>query len=278
MSLMSGSTGSSRSLPRDIAELRALAERQPELAPAARLQIELVESQRRVQGRLTTPWVEAEPADLAARLTAGRPLLEFSEIAFEWSDVRLLIRQTTDVLRRFDAIDADAADALQAMGRDPKLPDVMRDWFAGHQPAQAIEMRDEVLTWAARPYLQRMAEVLQQRVSFDGWRRPTCPVCSAQPDFSVITTSGDRQLVCGRCHARWTFDPIACPFCGNDDRARITSLATPDGMYRVMACLACGGYLKALDARHANRPLLPYADPILTLPLDAVVMQKYGMA
>ena len=53
MSLMSGSTGSSRSLPRDIAELRALAERQPELAPAARLQIELVESQRRVQGRLS---------------------------------------------------------------------------------------------------------------------------------------------------------------------------------------------------------------------------------
>ena len=79
-------------------------------------------------------------------------------------------------------------------------------------------MLDEVLGWAARPYLQRTAEVLQQRVSLDGWTRRVCPVCAAEPEFSVITTSGERQLVCGRCHVRWAFNPIACPYCGNDDR------------------------------------------------------------
>jgi FdhE protein len=80
--------------------------------------------------------------------------------------------------------------------------------------------------------------------------------------------------VCGRCHVRWAFNPIACPYCGNDDRTRIKSMATPDGMYRVMICAPCGRYIKALDARKAPRPLLPYVDLIATLPLDAAVMHS----
>ena len=60
---------------------------------------------------------------------------------------------------------------------------------------------------------------------------------------------------------------------GNDDRTRIKSMATPDGMYRVMICGQCARYIKALDARKSSRPLLPYLDLIATLPLDAAVMQ-----
>jgi FdhE protein len=90
----------------------------------------------------------------------------------------------------------------------------------------------------------------------------------------LITPSGERQLVCGRCHVRWYFNPIACPYCGNDDRATIKSMATPDGMYRVMICKACTRYIKALDGRKSSRPLLPYLDLIATLPLDAAVIKE----
>ncbi|MGE0863835.1 MAG: formate dehydrogenase accessory protein FdhE [Vicinamibacterales bacterium] len=271
---MSGSSPSSaRALPRDIAELKALAERQPELAPAAQLQVSLIEAVRRVQGRLTTPWIEAAPEALAARLAQGQSLLDFDQILFEWNDVRLLIRQIADILRRYDAIDADGVVALHNVGRAADLPDRMRAWFNG-TPSPDIEMLDEVLLWAARPYLQRTAEVLQQRVSFDQWRRPTCPACAAEPDFSVITTGGERQLVCSRCLVRWAFAATDCPFCGNTDRRTITSMATADGIYRVTLCQPCGRYLKALDARKSPRPLLPYADPIVTLPLDAAVMRR----
>lgn len=260
-------------LPRDVLELKALAERQPALAPAAALQIDLIEAVRRVQGRLTTPWIEASVETLSARLNGGQRLLEFPQIPFDWNDVRLLVRQVTDVLRRHDVIDAATAAALHSVGRSPTLPDVMRGWFE-LQPAMDIEMLGEVLGWAARPYLQRTAEVLQQRVSLERWRRRVCPVCSAEPEFSVVTMSGDRQLVCGRCHVRWAFNPIACPYCGNDDRTTIKSMATPDGMYRVMICSPCGRYIKALDTRKATRPLMPYVDLIATLPLDAAVMQS----
>jgi hypothetical protein len=251
-----------------VLELRLVAERQPELAPAAKLQIDLIDAVRRVQGRITTPWIEASPETLAARLTGGEPLLEFGQIAFDWNDVRLLVRQVTDVLRRHEVIDAAAATALHSVGRSPTLPDVMQAWYES-RPTVEIEMLDEVLGWAARPYLQRTAEVLQQRVSLEG-----CPVCAAEPEFSVITTTGERQMVCGRCHVRWAFSAIACPYCGNDDRTRIKSMATPDGIYRVMICAPCGRYIKALDGRKATRPLLPYADVIITLPLDAAVMRN----
>ncbi len=254
-------------------ELKAIGERQPELAPAASLQVDLIESVRRVQGRLTTPWIETSADLLAARLASGEPLLEFAQIAFDWSDVRLLVRQITDVLRRHEVIDAPTAAALHLVGRSPTLPDVMRAWFE-HRPNVDIEMIDEVLAWASRPYLQRTAEVLQQRVSLEGWTRSVCPVCGSEPEFSVITNAGGRQLVCGRCHVRWAFDPIACPYCGNDDRTRIKSMATPDGVYRVMICAPCGRYIKALDGRKASRPLLPYVDLIATLPLDAAVMNS----
>ena len=262
----------SRVLPRDVLELKALGERQPELAPAVNLQVDLIEAVRRVKSRITTPWIETPAETLSARLVTGQPLLEFAQIAFDWNDVRLLIRQVTDVLRRHEVIDAPTATALHSVGRSPTLPDVMRAWFE-RQPTIEIEMIDEVLGWAARPYLQRTAEVLQQRVSLDGWTQRVCPICAAEPEFSVIMTSGDRQLVCGRCHVRWAFSPIACPYCGNDDRRTIKSMATGDGRYRVMLCSPCGRYIKALDGRKAPRPLLPYVDVIATLPLDAAVMK-----
>jgi formate dehydrogenase maturation protein FdhE len=51
-------------------------------------------------------------------------------------------------------------------------------------------------------------------------------------------------------------------------------MTTADGVYRVNICKPCGRYIKALDARKSSRPLLPYADPIVTLPLDAAVMRR----
>jgi hypothetical protein len=117
------SSSGSRVLPRDVLELKALIERQPELAAAANLQIDLIEAVRRVHGRITTPWIETPTETLSARLSSGQPLLEFAQIAFDWSDVRLLIRQVTDVLRRHEVIDAPTSAKLHSIGRSSTLPE-----------------------------------------------------------------------------------------------------------------------------------------------------------
>ncbi len=274
---------------RDVAELRTLAQRQPELGPAVNLQIALVELQRRVQQRVSTPWLAMSVEEGADRLIRGQRLVEFDQLPIEWTEARLLVRQVTDVLRRFDAVDGLQADALHRAGRDVALPELARRWYdrvvavpaaAGvatggvAQIERRPEMFDEVIAWALRPFLSRTAEVMQQRVTFVDWRRGTCPVCGGEPELGAITPSGELLLLCGRCHARWPFDQIGCAYCGERDRTRLTSFATPDGMYRVTACRSCHRYLKALDGRHAGRSVLPALDAIATLPLDAFILQK----
>jgi FdhE protein len=267
-------TQGTRHDPRDVAELRSLGAARPELAAAAALQIELVEACRRVQTRVATTPLPLSAQEVDERLRDGRRLVDFDQLPIDWSDARLLFRQVTDALRRHDALDARGATTLQEVGRGSDLPALARRWFDEGSTASPVEMLDEILAWSMRPYLGRAADVIQQRTTFAGWQRGDCPVCSGEPDMAWITTSAERFLVCGRCQTRWPTDPLACPFCGERDKGRITSFATPDGAYRVSACQSCRRYLKTLDGRRAGRPVLPALDAIATLPLDAVVLQR----
>jgi len=273
--------------PREVAELRALAERQPELSGAVSLQIALVDAVRRVQGRVATASVALSPDQIAARLTSGQPLLDFDRLPIEWTEARLLFRQVTDILRRHDAIDGPVGAKLHDIGRSASLPELARRWVEKGHTDSGVDMLEEVLAWSLRPFLCRAAEVLQQRAAFGtggdakgqppafgAWKRGVCPVCGGEPDFACITTSGERLLICGRCQTRWPTEQFACPFCGEAEKQRITSFATPDGTYRVTACQSCRRYLKTLDGRRAGRSAMPNVDAIATLPLDAVVMQR----
>ncbi len=279
--------GTARPDPRDVAELRALAERQPELSAAVALQIALIDAVRRVQSRVATSSFSLTSEQIAARLTSGQPLLDFDRLPIEWTEARLLFRQITDILRRNEAIDDTAGARLLEIGRSASLPDLARRWMEKGHTDSGIEMLEEILAWALRPFLCRAADVLQQRANFGSagdaagappafgaWKRGVCPVCGGEPDFACITTSGERQLICGRCQTRWPTEPFACPFCGESEKQRITSFATPDGTYRVTACQSCKRYLKTFDGRHGGRAVMPNVDAIATLPLDAVVMQR----
>lgn len=212
--------------------------------------------------------------EIATRLSSGQPLLTFDRLPIDWNEARLLFRQITDILRRHEAVDAAAMARLHDVGRSPNLPELACQWFDRGTSDPSIEMLDEVLAWAMRPFLVRSADVLQQRGAFGAWKRGVCPVCGGEPDFACITSTSERLLVCGRCQTRWPTEPIACPFCGESDKKMITSFATPDGTYRVTACQSCRRYIKTLDGRRAGRAVMPALDSIATLPLDAVVMQK----
>ena len=280
-------TAPPRSESRELTELKRLRLRQPELAEAADLHIALLELQRRVQARAAITWVEVAPAWLKQQHEAGKPLLRFEDLALDWTEFRLVFRQTADVLRRFDALDPDDYRALQTMSRDGHaLEPLVIQWFdqtaspsrakpgrAPKAPASS-EALDQVLGLAMRPFLERCADVLQQRADFTTWNHAYCPLCGGEPEFAVLTASGDRMLICGRCTARWRFGDIECPFCCNSDRSRLPSFASPDGLYRLYACDACRRYIKAYDARQGGRPVMLAVDSVATLPLDAAAIQR----
>jgi FdhE protein len=278
-----------RTESRQVQELRELRARQPELSDAVDMHLELLEAERRVLGRVPLPILDVSEAAMLRHQAEGRPVLRFEDIPLDLTDLRLMVRQTADILRRFGAIDANDYHEVQALGRDMKLLEVAAAWYrsvaeshaARLGPGPAPEpapapggMVAQVLAQAMRPFLSRCAEVLQQRAGLSVWTHPHCALCGGEPDLAVITPAADRQLICGRCTLRWKFEALTCPFCRNSERSRITSFATPDGRYRVYACDVCRRYLKAYDARRASRPVMPVVDSVATLPLDAAAIQR----
>lgn len=258
------------------------------------MHLELLDVQRRVQARIPLPSFECSERLLTDHQAAARPLLRFEDIPLEFTDLRLVVRQTAEILRRFDALDDADNQRIQALGRDTALPVLVADWYRATaerhvsasvaatpgsvpRPASAPAADaslDQVLTLALRPFLSRCAETVQQRPELAIWQHPYCPLCGGEPELAVITPAAERHLICSRCGLHWKFEPLTCPFCRNSDRARITSFATPDGQYRVYACEVCTRYLKAYDGRRARRPVMPVVDGVATLPLDAAAMQR----
>ena len=281
-----------RAESREVAELRALKDRHPELADAVDMHVELLEHIRRIHSRVPLPWFELNSTKVAQHNADGRPIVRFEDIPLELTDLRLLVRQTADVLRRHGALDDADYDEIQHIGRDMKLLAVAGAWYrktaergaavapaiVGAVPGEAgagaqSGMLDQVLVLAMRPFLSRCAEVVQ-RMDLSAWTHGFCPMCGGEPDFAVITPAAERHLICGRCSLHWKFPPLTCPHCNNSDRSRVTSFATPDGQYRVYACDVCHRYLKAYDGRRATRPVMHTVDTVATLPLDAAAMQR----
>ena len=89
-----------RAEPREVVELKQLKTAQPDLAGAVDMQLALVDMQRRVQSRVPLPWIQVDTEWLRAQRAAGRPIVRFADIPLEWTDFRLTLRQTADILRR----------------------------------------------------------------------------------------------------------------------------------------------------------------------------------
>ena len=271
----------------EIAELKQLKANQPGLAEAAEMQIELIQAQRRVQARVPLPAAIFDTAGLKWPQADARRMLRFDDIPLDWSDFRLILRQTADILRRFDTLDEEEYSRIQSLAHEAHdIESVVARWYdstaaparGAAPPAGAVEssegMLDQVLLLAMRPFLTRCAEALLPCMDLSAWHQPSCPMCGGEAEFALINPAAERLLICGRCTGSWRYDPLACPFCENHDPARITSFASRDGNYRIYACDACRRYLKAYDGRRGERPVMLALDSVATLPLDAAAMQR----
>ncbi len=266
---------------RDLSALHALGRAHPELAPAIAMQIELVELQRRIQLRVSTPAL-LPLEERQGRLDRRERVLHLCDVPIEWADARLSARQAADILHRHDVIDAPDHGRLVALVRDDgDLGTSVHAWYAETEggpgstpPAARAPMLDEVLQLALRPFFIRAVEVAERGLDLGAWQRPWCPFCGGAPDFAVFQGDDERQLICSRCAGRWRWDAVACPWCPNRSRHRLPTFMSADQRYRVCACDDCRRYLKAYNAKGAARPVLPVVDTIATLPLDAAVAQR----
>src|SRR5262245_37459755 len=94
------------------------------------MQIELVDSQRRVQARVPLPWIQIVPEWLATRRRVGRPVVRFADIPLDWSDFRLSLRQTVDIMARYELMERQDGERILALSREGNaLEPVMSAWY-----------------------------------------------------------------------------------------------------------------------------------------------------
>ena len=126
------------------------------------------------------------------------------------------------------------------------------------------------LAWTAlSTTLLPVLEAVPRHLDADAWRRPNCPVCGALPMLGQLLdhAAGRRRLLsCGCCRARWSYQRLGCPHCGNEDEATLEILEPAGSEVRLDVCRACAGYLKTYLGEGREELLL--AD-WTTLHLDA---------
>lgn len=266
----------SRPESRDVIELKALRARSPELAPAVDLQLATLDLFRRAQARVPLP-PQLDLARAEAAIAAGRPILRFGDVPLEWSDYRWVLRETADLLQRFELIDRATHTALLTMTRDGNaLVARVQAWFAAAVEGEQGDLPEfgEIYELALRPFIARCAEIWAPRLDLSAWAPGSCPICAGAPALAMLSADGDRRLSCGRCTARWSSPQERCPWCGEDRAGFHTTLTTRDGHYLLDACDTCRRYLKCCDERALRRPALPWVDAVATMPLDAAALQR----
>ena len=99
------------------------------------MQIELLGAQRRVQARVPLPSATFDRRKPDHKQC--RPVLQFKDIPIDWSDFRLMIRQTADILRRFETLELADYDRIQGLARDGQIEAVVATWYeAAMAPAR----------------------------------------------------------------------------------------------------------------------------------------------
>jgi formate dehydrogenase maturation protein FdhE len=278
---------SDRAEPREVSELRTLRIEHPELTPAVDLQLQLLDIQRRVLPRIPLPaGLLGSPAPKLH--DDGKPLLTWEHCPVEWNDFRAVLRETTDALLRSGNVEPGDAQFLTRLARDGNRLQVFTEaWFRDRiegtsslddEEAAVGRLRqpgvDAAMSLAFRPFLVRCAAAVGPRLQLETWQRGTCPLCGGDPEMAIVADARDMTLVCSRCTLRWPVRSQRCPYCGSGEPGARRSFASPNRVFRLLACDSCSRYIKAYDERFGTRPAMPAIDTIAMLPLDAVAVQR----
>ena len=117
------------------------------------------------------------------------------------------------------------------------------------------------LAWTVTArYLSRVVEAFSEWRDEECWLRRYCPTCGSLPAMAQligIDPARLRLLSCGCCGTRWRYRRTGCPFCENEDDARLGILLLEGEKHlRIDYCESCSGYIKTYNGSGSESVLL----------------------
>lgn len=262
--------------------LRLLAEeldRHPDLRKIVDFHTALVGARAEVVAAVEAGW----PERACLRLRRGESALSLADLHADWKAVTRLARRVCQIAACHQpALAQEFVRIGSSFGEDVDEED-LREIVTGHlepkRPARPADVHSDlfafVLHQALHPVLSAYAAAVESLPETLGWEGGQCPICGGPPDFAALDGEvGRRRLLCSLCDTEWNYRRVGCPFCGNEDSAKLGYFSVREGAYRLYVCEECKGYLKTVDRRETwlKHPLP--VERILTVGMDVTAAQQ----
>jgi FdhE protein len=258
---------------KDSQTLRALdewEEKEGRLPLSLNLYRQLLRIQSESRAWIPLPIVQLEKENVANRLREGQPLLDFEGLPIDWHIFQGIFKQAQSVYSHYPELTVTLDNSLQEIDTQKAAAEA---WYRGNSLEKYggnSVLLSLLIQTALKPFLNASVEALSPFVDQEIWRKPYCPFCGGSPDFSFLDKErGARHLMCSRCDADWLFQRMECPDCGNRDQDSLAFFSNDSGLYRLYVCDKCKSYIKAIDLRCTEDPVLLLLERFNTLDLDA---------
>lgn len=112
---------------------------------------------------------------------------------------------------------------------------------------------------------------------FCGWKEAICPLCGSRPGIASFEgEEGKRHLYCSTCSTRWEFSRLRCPYCGCEDREKLSYFLVDTDRVRVDTCKGCSRAIKTVDRRKGGveSRMPPDILDVVTMHLDLLASRE----
>jgi len=216
---------------------------------------------------------------IAAKMTGGLPLIDFSSAAHDLTEPKNYFLTLLEIAeKRSPGETKELARKIRA--GEISFNDMIHDSF-NPPPLDADEPIDEeeentynlvelFLEESLRPALEKVVQSYGKAVKKYDWSEGYCPICGREPKIGEIRDDeGARYLYCNQCGFEWDYRRIKCPFCGNEEQQTLAYFTIEeDSRYRVDVCNECKRYIKIVDFRDTKEKANMDVEDIATLHLD----------
>ena len=220
-----------------------------------------------------------EPTHIAAKITGGFPLVDFSSVAGDLAEPKeyflALLEiaekrspgETAELARKIREGELDFNQLIQESFNPPPADE---EALADEEIENTFDLIELFIEESLRPALERVVALHGEEVRTLDWREGYCPICGREPKIGEIRDDeGTRYLFCNQCGFEWSYRSVKCPFCGNEEQRTLAFFTIEeDERYRVDVCNECKRYIKIIDFRNTKEKADLDVEDIATLHLD----------
>ncbi len=236
----------------------------------------------RFSEKFTMPDLQPDQNSTPGQWEQGRSFLNLSELILDWDQAGLLYKRLVDLVGKREDGRKQVKGLLKIMDDEQENISVLMKAVLSSdgETIEAFSKKYKInspvlsllLKLSLRPFLLYISHTVTDYLDLERWNYGHCPICGSAPGLAHLSgEGGKRSLHCSLCEATWAYPRLRCPGCENDDSKDLSYLKGENEKgLRVDFCNRCGNYIKTIDLRELDEPIIFLLDDIATWHLDMI--------